>query len=145
MTRDRNSTNSSGPAADSSGAAARRGRTGGLLANITEWMSLTDTRTQEPGRQRVQEIMQPIYARGDRLMSGFVLLHLLLAVGFAFVNKTWDVTCVVSCLATIGYLTISRVWPRSMGARIAAGLTLQTFVMLHIYQLHGATAVHFLS
>lgn len=88
-------------------------------------------------------IMAAIYLRGDRLMGRFLLVHAAIAAGLATVYETWLVSAVVS-LAALGLFFINAVLrPGAFATRVAAGISLQTFVALHIYQMHGLAEMHF--
>jgi PAS domain S-box-containing protein len=84
-----------------------------------------------------------IYARGDRLMVYFHLAHFAVAFELGFFYDTWLVTMLVASLALGAFLTSVRLWPGCFVTRAIAGITLQAFVALHIYQLHGMPEMHF--
>lgn len=90
------------------------------------------------------EILKPVYLRGDRWMQLFVLGHFCLALGLAAVHGTWLPTLVAAPLAYLVFWLPARFAPGSGLTRGAAGLALQIFVGLHIYQMHGMTELHFL-
>ncbi len=89
------------------------------------------------------QIMAAIYLRGDRLMGRFLLVHAAIAAGLSTVYETWLVSAVVS-LAALGLFFINAALrPGAFATRVAAGIALQTFVALHIYQMHGLAEMHF--
>ncbi len=88
-------------------------------------------------------IMQGIYTRGDRIMTRFILIHAAIALGLAFFYQTWLITLVVSSAAAALFLVSAALMPRSFLTRCLAGVSLQTFVILHIYQMHGLAEMHF--
>ena len=90
------------------------------------------------------EVLTPVYLRGDRWMRLFILGHLILAFGLAPVNDTWIPTLVAAPLAFLVFWLPARFSPGTCLTRGAAGLALQIFVGLHIYQMHGMTELHFL-
>jgi len=83
------------------------------------------------------ELMRAIYLRGDRIMGYFLLGHATVAVGLAFFYETWLVTGLVASCALALFFVNAKLLPASFTTRVAAGLALQTFVALHIYQMHG--------
>lgn len=87
--------------------------------------------------------MQRIYERGDRIVGRFLLLHALLAFALGFVYETWLATSVVTVSAVAMFFISRALMPRSVVTRYLAGLALQCFVALHIYQLHGLAEMHF--
>ena len=87
--------------------------------------------------------MHTIYARGDRLMLFFILAHLCAALLLAPVYATWTVTLTVGLSAAVLFLTSMLLLPRTFLTRCIAGISLQMFVALHIYQLHGQPEMHF--
>lgn len=94
-------------------------------------------------RAGVSAVMQDVYARGDRFMLGMVLLHAGLTALFATFYRTWFVSAVVGSAAVSMFLVSWKLLPRSRVTRIVAGIALQTFVALHIYQAHGLAEMHF--
>lgn len=88
-------------------------------------------------------IMESVYERGDRIMQIFLLIHALIAVGLAFFYDTWLVTGVVGGAALGMFVVSVRLLPRHLITRCIAGFSLQLFVALHIYQMHGLAEMHF--
>ena len=88
-------------------------------------------------------LMRAIYLRGDRIMGHFLLGHGAIAVGLAFFYETWLVTGVVGSCALALFFVNAKLLPASFTTRVAAGVALQTFVALHIYQMHGLAEMHF--
>lgn len=93
--------------------------------------------------QAVSEIMGDIYARGDRIMKVFLLIHLGIALGLAFFHDTWGAALLVAGGALMLFFASAALLPRSFVTRCIAGIALQTFVVLHIYQLQGLTEMHY--
>jgi PAS domain S-box-containing protein len=102
-----------------------------------------------PGRShgfdsaQVREIMDGIYARGDRLMLWFLAGHMALAVLFAFYHQTWVQTWAIGGGSLVAFAVISTLWPRTFFTRAFAGIAQQAFVALHIYQMYGQSEQHF--
>jgi signal transduction histidine kinase/ActR/RegA family two-component response regulator len=88
-------------------------------------------------------LMHAIYLRGDVIIGRFLLVHAVIAAGLAFVYETWLVTGVVAAAALGLFFVNARLLPASFATRVAAGIALQTFVALHIYQMHGLAEMHF--
>jgi signal transduction histidine kinase len=85
----------------------------------------------------------PIYRRGDRVVAWMVVAHLVLAGLLAPVYDTWLVTAVVGIGgAALYYLCMGFAGGRFV-TRNVAGLALQTFCALHIYQMRGLAEMHF--
>ncbi|HEU0122444.1 MAG TPA: response regulator [Bryobacteraceae bacterium] len=91
----------------------------------------------------VGEIMAGIYARGDRMISIFLSCHLALALLLASFYDTWFLACCVGGLAVLAYEGSRRLLPGHFLTRCIAGVSIQIFVALHIYQLHGMAEMHF--
>ena len=89
------------------------------------------------------ELMGEIYARGDRLMGRFLLIHAGIAAGLSVFYETWLITGIVTLCALGLFFVNAWLLPRSFATRVAAGVALQTFVALHIYQMHGMSEMHF--
>ncbi len=100
-----------------------------------------DGETLSPAQRA--EVMQPIYERGDRLVTRFVLLHALIAIGLATFYQTWLATGVITACAVAMFMLAVTLLPRSFVTRCLAGISLQMFVALHIYQMHGLGEMHF--
>jgi two-component system sensor histidine kinase/response regulator len=101
---------------------------------------ITDAHLPSPS---VNEMMDAIYARGDRLMTRFIGLHCLVALGLACFYDTWAVTLPVTAAATLLFCISVWLLPRQFITRCMAGISLQAFVALHIYQMHGLAEMHF--
>src|SRR5262249_45895357 len=91
----------------------------------------------------VDELMQDIYARGDRLMVGFLAGHMLLAFALALYHGTWQSTLWVGLVSLAGFWLLARYYPRTFFTRSMASVAQQAFVALHIYQMHGQPEQHF--
>ena len=91
-----------------------------------------------------EEVLQPTYLRGDRWLRMFLLGHLLLALLLAPAHGTWALTLLAAPAAFLVFWLPSKYSPGSFLTRCAAGLSLQIFVSLHIYQMHGMAELRFL-
>ena len=105
----------------------------------------TDTLAESVRLSPDQEeaLMAGIHERGDRLVARFIGLHAAFAIGLATFYQTWLVTGVVTFCAVAMFFVAVKLLPRSFITRCVAGISLQTFVALHIYQLHGLPEMHF--
>jgi two-component system cell cycle sensor histidine kinase/response regulator CckA len=93
--------------------------------------------------REVHDIMDGIYARGDRLMLGFLVGHMALAILLAFYHQTWIATFTVGGAAVAAFALSARFLPRTFFTRALAGVAQQAFVALHIFQLYGQSEQHF--
>lgn len=91
----------------------------------------------------VANTMRQVYLRGDRLMSMFISFQLIAAVGHAFAYETWAITIPVTLAAALMFFISRSLLPAHQLTRYAAGVSLQTLVGLHIYQMHGLPEMHF--
>ncbi|MBI2687623.1 MAG: response regulator [Acidobacteria bacterium] len=91
----------------------------------------------------VSAVMDGIHARGDRLMTVFLTCHMAVALLLAFFYSTWILTLLIGTMAVAMYQVSLKLLPRHLLTRCIAGVSLQTFVILHIYQLHGLPEMHF--
>ena len=87
--------------------------------------------------------MDVIRARGDRWIQYFVLGHLTLSLILAAATGQWVASVLAGFASAALFLVSERVWPRSQATRYAAGISLQAFCALHIYQLDGLPEMHF--
>src|SRR5579863_8337914 len=94
-------------------------------------------------KPEVAEILSEQYLRIDLLMERFLLIHCAIAFGLAFIYSTWMITVPVAVSALLMFTLCRRALPGSFATRCIAGVSLQAFVALHIYQLHGLPEMHF--
>ncbi len=87
--------------------------------------------------------MAPIYRRGDRILGFGVALHFALGILFGAFYETWFLSLTVAPLAALIFAVPRVLVPGSLTTRISAGIALQVFCALHIYQLHGMAEQHF--
>ncbi len=88
-------------------------------------------------------IMDGIRTRGDRMMTIFLACHATVALLLAAFYDTWLLTVCISVFAVTMFLVSARLLPGHFITRCVAGIALQMFVALHIYQLHGMAEMHF--
>lgn len=118
-----------------------------MEANATSIPSfLTVPKTFEAFLQdskRVNAVLDEVYRRGDRLMCVMIAVHLTLTVIFSAFYDTWFASLIIGGIA--GGMFYLSVWllPRHRVTRIISGISLQTFVALHIWQMHGLAEMHF--
>ena len=91
---------------------------------------------------KIEEVMARIYERGNWLMKRFVLGHLLIALVLATAYKTYTATAIVALSAFLLFFIPVTFLPKSSITRVLCGISLQTFVALHIYQMHGIAEMH---
>ena len=90
-----------------------------------------------------QAVLHPIYARGDRLIGWFLGAHMLVACALAFYHDTYGATLAFGT-AILGLFLLSRaLWPARRVTRVVAGVCLQAFCALAIWQMHGMAEQHF--
>ncbi|MBI1382547.1 MAG: response regulator [Planctomycetaceae bacterium] len=100
-------------------------------------------RVQRLSQTERAALLQPIYGRGDRILGIVVAFHTVLAALFAAFHDTWFLSLCVAPLAALLFFVPRYLAPRTLPTRIAAGVALQVFCALHIYQLHGQAEQHF--
>ena len=103
--------------------------------------ALADDRPLTAGETHA--VMDGIYARADRLMMGFIALHFVIGLALAPMYDTWTTTLLVGGAGAAMFLVSVLLLPRHFITRCVAGISLQTFVALHIYQMHGLAEMHF--
>src|SRR5437016_3589351 len=74
------------------------------------------------------EQVNAIYARGDRLIKLFLLIHGGIALALAPFYATWLSTLVVGGAAISLFFLADALAPRTLVTRCIAGIALQTFV-----------------
>ncbi len=90
------------------------------------------------------QILEPVYRRGDRWMTLFLGGHFLLALGLAPLADTWFATLAIAPTALLLFHLAVRFAPGRLVTRLLAAVSLQAMVGLHGYQMGGATEAHFL-
>ena len=102
-------------------------------------LDIADIFTEEDAQRALEEHR----ALGHRLIIQFLLVHLVIALALGFVYQTWLITLTVSAAGLAMYMLSAKLSPQSFFTRCMAGVALQTFVALHIYQMHGLPEMHF--
>jgi diguanylate cyclase (GGDEF)-like protein len=87
--------------------------------------------------------LDAIYRKGDRWMSGFILAHLIFAFAIAPVYGSWRAAAFVGGGFALAFALSAWRWPGSFWTRCVAGVALQGFAALHIFQMHGLAEMHF--
>ncbi|HEX6810856.1 MAG TPA: ATP-binding protein [Planctomycetota bacterium] len=90
-----------------------------------------------------QEFLAPRHRHGDRVIRWALLVHTALALMLAGVYETWAITLTVGGAGLLMFVVAAALLPGSFLTRCIAGISLQTFCGLHIYQLHGLPEMHF--
>src|SRR5690606_15616187 len=88
-------------------------------------------------------VFHRIYLRGDRLTTRFVLGHMVLTLALAPFYQTWTVSLVWGGLNVIVWLAAALAAPGAFITRATAGIVLESFCALHIWQMHGQPEQHF--
>jgi PAS domain S-box-containing protein len=94
-------------------------------------------------RTRVEQVMDDVYAKGDRMMRLLVAIHALITIVLAPIYGTWLLSLAIGGAATAMFFCSVALLPGHRITRMIAGVSLQTFVALHIYQMHGLPEMHF--
>ncbi len=94
-------------------------------------------------RAEANTILTPHYHRGDSWVRLFLLFHFAVAVALAPFYDTWALTLPLATTAIALFELSARLLPATFLTRCLAGISMQIFVALHIYQLHGLPEMHF--
>lgn len=89
------------------------------------------------------EAMLPVYKKAEKIIQAMILAHVILSFIFVFYFETWSITLGVVIPAVLLYFLVHKTFPHSYFARANSGIVVQTFMMLHIYQMHGLAEMHF--
>ena len=76
-------------------------------------------------------------------MAAFISAHLLFALAIAPVYGSWHAAVFVGGGLALSFAFSMWRWPGSFWTRCVAGVALQGFAALHIYQMHGMAEMHF--
>jgi len=90
-----------------------------------------------------EDVFRVIYRRGDGWMARFMVIHLLIAAALAPFHQTWTAAAVIGGGAAAAFYLCRWLWPGRLATRVVAGISLQAFVALHIYQMAGLAEMHF--
>ncbi len=93
--------------------------------------------------QDVERVLRPLHENGDRWIGRFLWLHLGVALLLAPFYGTWLEVASIGLPALAAFLAARALAPASFVTRCIAGISLQSFVALHIYQMHGQAEQHF--
>jgi signal transduction histidine kinase len=96
-----------------------------------------------PRAAAIADPFMPIYRRGDRVMAWMIAAHLVLAAFLAPIHDTWRVTAIVGIGSALAFYLCMGFAGGGFVTRNVAGLVLQTFCALHIYQMRGLAEMHF--
>lgn len=88
-------------------------------------------------------VLAPHHARADRVFGIALGVHFLIGLALAPFYGTWQMAAGVGALAVGMFALARRLYPGSFASRATFGVAVQTFVILHIYQLHGLPEMHF--
>ncbi len=91
----------------------------------------------------IEDILQPLRARADRLMVGTLGFLLLICLGVAAFNGSWSVALAVGLPALLVPLIIYRLAPGSLASRLACASAFMVFAALMIQQTQGMSETHF--
>lgn len=94
-------------------------------------------------KEQLNEAMLPVYRKAEKIMQAMILFHVILSYCLVFYYDTWLVTIGVTIPAVLAYFLVVKLYPDTRFARSNAGIVIQTFMMLHIYQMHGLAEMHF--
>jgi PAS domain S-box-containing protein len=91
----------------------------------------------------VEATLAPYRARGERLVRLALVVHFFVALGLASFHDTWRITLPVASAALALFLLCAALLPGTFLTRCTACVSLQVFVALHVYQLHGLPEARF--
>jgi PAS domain S-box-containing protein len=114
-----------------------------LTKNLYKKFDQQQATEQALTQNLVKEALDEVYRRGDQAMLIFIGLHFFLAICFAFFHNTWGITWLVGLSAVGFFYSAIFFYPKTLLTRVVAGIILQVFVLLYIYQLNGLPEVRF--
>jgi signal transduction histidine kinase/ActR/RegA family two-component response regulator len=91
-----------------------------------------------------EEIFSVYYRRGDRWVAVYLLFFLLIGVLLAPLHDTLEAVGLVAPIAFLVFWVPYKIWPGTFFTRCAAGVALQVFVGLFIYQSQGMSEMRFM-
>jgi signal transduction histidine kinase/DNA-binding response OmpR family regulator len=110
---------------------------------MTKNIFTTSVNLSELTFEEKEAVMNPIYRRGDKIVGYLIVFHLFLSISLASFYDTWFFSISSGILATTAFFICARLLPGSQLTRIVAGIVLQVFCAVHIYQMHGLNEMHF--
>ncbi len=94
-------------------------------------------------KAEVAAILNHQYQRGEQIVRLALVAHFLVGLALAPFYDTWLMAVGVGAAAVGMFFLASWQFPRTFFTRCMIGVTLQIFVALHIYQMHGLPEMHF--
>jgi two-component system cell cycle sensor histidine kinase/response regulator CckA len=94
-----------------------------------------------PAEERA--ILGEIYARGDRIIGGFLVAHFVVGLVLAAYYDTYVGAVAGGGLIVALFFLSRHLFPGSRTTRIVAGICLQAFCALAIWQMRGMAEQHF--
>lgn len=91
----------------------------------------------------IKKALEKVYKRGNRTLLGFLCLHMGLAIAFASIHNTWISALLIGGFSIGLFGALMQYLPTQYITRVWAGVALQIFVLLHIFQLKGLAEVRF--
>lgn len=91
------------------------------------------------------QAFRDVYQQANSVMIGFVLLHLILAFIFAYLYpESWTTMLIVGGITTATFYLSVIFYPYTFFTRAFAGIALQSFVLLYLYQTNGQGELRFI-
>jgi PAS domain S-box-containing protein len=121
---------------------------GGSAVTLSSFAE-NSTNHRRPGTEygfsatEVAAILSTQYQRGEKIIRLALVAHFLVGLGLAPFYGTWLMAVCVGATAVGMFFLASWQFPRTFFTRCMIGVTLQIFVALHIYQMHGLPEMHF--
>ena len=99
---------------------------------------------ENAGALTEEQVLAPVYCRGDRWIKIFLLGHAILAFSLAPLHATWTSTLAVAPVLLLAFWWCVEFWPGSLLTRCVGGVALSGFVGFHVFQMEGLPEMHFL-
>ena len=88
-------------------------------------------------------LLQPVHARGDRIMAAICWVLCLLSFAFAPAYSTW-LACLAVAVPVAALVTaLARFYPGHLCTRLATAIAFMAYAGLFIHQMHGLIEMHF--
>ncbi|MDP0499740.1 MAG: ATP-binding protein [Verrucomicrobiota bacterium JB022] len=113
------------------------------MSRACEEFCALPTKATDLEPHKVETTMRKVYLQGDCLLRRFIAFHFFLSLWLATFHGSWAVTLPVATFATALFMGSTVLLPGHWITRQLAGVSFQTFVALHIYQLQGMPEMHY--
>jgi PAS domain S-box-containing protein len=91
----------------------------------------------------IQKGMLEVYDVGNKVMLGVIGFHFILSIIFASITNNWITPIITNIVFIVSFSLLVKYTPHHLWTRIIAGIILQGYGLLFLYQLNGISEARF--